>query len=189
MKYLTLLIAAILILVTIEAKSQNFQRTVKVSNEIAYSSLIPGFTTYKNTNQRVENIFKTQKDKFGLDKESEMKLLKTEVDKTGTVHYRFAQTYKNIPVEGVQYLFHQKPGNKLTSNGYVATGLDIDTRPVISENNVINSALNEVAAKVYMWDSPDAEKMLRLITKDPNATYYPKPELVIVGPYLNPEIK
>ena len=45
---------------------------------------------------------------FGLNGNSDLVLSRTETDKLGLTHYRYYQTYLNIPVENSMYLAIQK---------------------------------------------------------------------------------
>jgi len=94
-------------------------------------------------------------------------------------HYRLQQMYKGIPIEGVQYLLHEKNGLIETANGNVVTGLDLNTMPSISEEAALQTLLNEIGANKYAWESENWENLLKDQSQDENATYFPKGELVI----------
>src|SRR5215217_1320397 len=62
-------------------------------------------------------IFKQQPELIGLKSNDEMKFMKTRTDAAGNVHNRFAQYYKGVRVEMVEYLVHEKKGKVYLING------------------------------------------------------------------------
>ena len=107
------------------------------------------------------------------------RLLKTEQDNIGYTHYRFQQQFKGIPLDGVQFLLHEKNGKLTSANGNFFSGLDINTTANILKEEAIQRAIEFVGAEKYLWNNPKEEQFLKTIKKDINATYYPKAELVI----------
>jgi Zn-dependent metalloprotease len=106
-------------------------------------------------------------------------LLKKEQDDIGFTHYRFQQQFNGIPLDGVQFLLHEKNGKLTSANGNFYSGLNINTTASISKQEAIQKAIQFVGAEKYLWDNPKEEQFLKTIKKDLNATYYPKAELVI----------
>jgi Zn-dependent metalloprotease len=106
-------------------------------------------------------------------------LLKKEQDNIGFTHYRFQQHFKGVPLDGVQFLLHEKNGKLTSANGNFYSGLDINITPSISKQEAIQKAIQFVGAEKYLWDNPKEEQFLKTIKKDINATYSPKAELVI----------
>ena len=123
------------------------------------------FTTFSS------KLLITPNDTFGL--------LKKEQDNIGFTHYRFQQHFKGVPLDGVQFLLHEKNGKLTSANGDFFSGLDINTTASISKQEAIQKAIQFVGAEKYLWDNPKEEQFLKTIKKDLNATYYPKAELVI----------
>ncbi|MEY4964061.1 MAG: hypothetical protein RLZZ323_1380 [Bacteroidota bacterium] len=107
------------------------------------------------------------------------RLLKTEQDDIGFTHYRFQQQFKGIPLDGVQFLLHEKNGRLTSANGNFFSGLDINTTAYISKQEAIQKAIDFTGAEKYLWNNPKEEQFLKTIKKDINATYYPNAELVI----------
>ena len=115
-------------------------------------------------------------------------LLKKEQDDIGFTHYRFQQQFNRIPLDGVQFLLHEKNGKLTSANGNFYSGLNINTTASISKQEAIQKAIQFVGAEKYLWDNPKEEQFLKTIKKDVNATYSPKAELVIApvnGIYVN----
>lgn len=50
--------------------------------------------------------------------------------------------------------------------------------PRLSKQEAIKNALDFTGAKVYKWEIPAEEALLKEITHDKNATYYPQPSLI-----------
>jgi Zn-dependent metalloprotease len=119
--------------------------------------------------------------KFMLPSASGFKLLSTEKDALGMVHYRYQQTINAIPVEGMMYLVHTKNGLVESISGDLLDRLSAPTSPEIDKESAITSALKYVNATEYKWQSEVAEKALQENTSNTNATYYPQPNLVYVA--------
>lgn len=126
-----------------------------------------------------KRIFEFHKDAFGLGEYDKMKLIKSDKDKIGFTTHRYQQYYKGIPVDGAVYLVHEKNGKAVKANGKLVRSLDKNTIPSISPEEAIQKALLYMNASKYMWEDTEAEKMLKKIKADINATYYPDPKLVM----------
>ena len=96
-----------------------------------------------------------------------------------TTHQRYQQYYKGVKVEGAEYLAHGKSGNIETINGNYQDISIPSIAPSLTEQQALSKALSFVKAAKYKWEDPAMEKFLKENTKNPNATYYPKGELVI----------
>jgi Zn-dependent metalloprotease len=124
-------------------------------------------------------LFEYYKEAFGLSKNDVMKIKKQETDKLGYTHYRFQQYYQGIPVRAGEYIIHAKDGNAYTGNGKLVKGINISISPNINSDDAIEKAMAYTAAQSYMWESAAEENLLKKMKNDLNATYYPKPELMI----------
>lgn len=148
--------------------------------QIAQSGRTTEWVTFKQDLQIIpENIFNNYKEAFGLAYNDEMKILKQESDNIGFVHYRFQQYYKNIPIRSAIYIIHAKGGKAVSGNGKLVKGIELNNTAQITPEQAIEKAISFISAKKYMWQDSSSEKMLKQIQNDPNATYYPTPELVI----------
>ena len=96
---------------------------------------------------------------FGLNANSDLVLLRTETDKLGLTHYRYYQTYHNIPVENSMYIAHTKSGKLTSMSGTIVTQFDskMDQKigASLSSAQAINAALNYVHAEKYAWQDAD----------------------------------
>src|SRR5690349_17964914 len=64
------------------------------------------------------------KNLFGLNPGSDLVLVKTESDKLGFTHYRFYQSYKNIPVDKTLFIAHTRNGVLQSLSGTIVTEFD-----------------------------------------------------------------
>jgi Zn-dependent metalloprotease len=102
-------------------------------------------------------------------------------DKLGHIHYRYQQTYQGIPIEGSYMVMHTNANMVYAINGDYFSNKHFYKGAVQAEKMALLSALLEYPAKKYKWELPDEEKRLKIETGDPNASYYPKGELVYVA--------
>lgn len=105
-------------------------------------------------------------------------LLNMERDKIGFTHYRFQQTFNNIPVEGTMYIVHVKNGRIVSMNGLLFDNLNLSTKQSVSESLALNKALSYMDAVSYRWQSEAYENMIKQQTGNPLASWFPKGELV-----------
>lgn len=101
-------------------------------------------------------------------------------DRLGYVHFRYQQYIKGYPVEFSIYLVHVKNGKIYSMNGFVPDQINLITQFEITENEALNKAKEYIGADVYQWELPSLEMHLKKETSNPNASYYPKAEKVII---------
>jgi len=81
--------------------------------EIAKPASIPGWIRFKE-NIRLndpEQFFEINREAFGLDNNINMILIRVKSDEIGFTHYRYQQKYKDINVEGCEFIVHEKNRN------------------------------------------------------------------------------
>ena len=127
----------------------------------------------------LENGIPTINQALGLEDEYSWKLLSVEEDKFGYRHYRLRQTFASYSVEGTMYIVHTKNGLIQSANGEYASSISQISPPSITEKQALTNAINNVGASVYKWQLPGANEHIKIELNDPNATYFPKGELVI----------
>jgi Zn-dependent metalloprotease len=101
-------------------------------------------------------------------------------DEIGMVHERMTQTYNDIPVESGEYIIHSRNGIVQSANGMWFDGIALNTNPAVSKSDAIDKAISFVNATTYRWESAADEAMLKRVKRNPDASYYPSGELVIV---------
>jgi Zn-dependent metalloprotease len=109
----------------------------------------------------------------------EFKLISEEKDESGVTHKRFQQYYKGIKVEYAQVLLHGKNNFIEVMNGDFQLINIHSVKPILNANMALEKSLKQIGATKYKWEDPRCENNIKLNTNDPNATYYPKAELVI----------
>ena len=109
------------------------------------------------------------------------KLLSTERDQLGMIHYRYQQTVNGIAIEGTMYILHTKNGIIQSMNGDLLDHLNAPVSASVNKFAAITSALNFINALEYKWQNAEADKALQENTGKQNATYYPQPELVYIA--------
>ncbi len=127
------------------------------------------------------DLFIKQKERFHLSNYDDMKVVRTEKDKLGYTHTRFNQYYNGVKVEGAEYIVHEKDGLIEKANGIIIPGINIGVTPLFTEEQALNTALEYVDAQIYLWQSPEAEALLKQQKKDGKASWYPKGELVLIS--------
>lgn len=99
-----------------------------------------------------DSFFLKNKDAFGLGSESNMELIQVWNDDLGYNHYKFQQKYKDLKIEGAEYILHEKDNRISFANGRIVNDIEINTIPVLSKSEALNKALNEKPAEKYGWE-------------------------------------
>ncbi|MBV9963705.1 MAG: M4 family metallopeptidase [Parafilimonas sp.] len=175
MKKQVLLITALLAFVSGFAQSFKLKSHAGVSD--AYN--------FVGVNQKIQFSPAAAKTIFGLNASSNLVLAKTEADKLGFIHYRFYQSYNNIPVDKSMFVVHTKNGILYSTNGTVVTEFaDVTDKAhaSVSADRAVSIAIANVAAKLYAWQDAGMQQRRKDQTNNVKATYYPKAELVFYNP-------
>ena len=147
---------------------------------------VPSFIRFDaNTDVNHENFFEKLKDEFGFQADDKFLLLKTTKDKMGFTHYKYNQQYKGIVVHGVQYIIHEKNAVATAANGKFIPTLSLNINPTVSKDEAVKKAETALNLGKYKWQDENLEKELKERTKNPKASYYPKPSLVLEPLYGN----
>ena len=109
-----------------------------------------------------------------------MQLAKSEADHLGWKHHRYYQHHQGVRVEGGTYILHEKEGQVKKANGHLFKNIGVNTTPFLDEGEVLEKALKAFPAERYAWENPISEKIRQRIQKDPLATHFPRPELVVM---------
>ena len=133
------------------------------------------------------SVFTEAPDLLGLTERDELRLMKTNIDEAGNKHYKFAQYYNGVRIEGIEQLSHERNGKIHLVNGDFIPGLNVNVIPAISAQQAIEIALAAYPAEKYMWEDDKKEAAFKAKKKEPNATLYPTPELLLVK--INPKEK
>ncbi len=119
-----------------------------------------------------------------LGAKDELKPISKNIDKTGMRHYRYQQTHNGIPVEWAVCLIHEKNARVTHANNSLIPELNLSTTPVINEADALQTALEYTNAVLYAWEDETHERTLGQAVRNPNATFHPSGQLVIIDPQL-----
>ena len=120
------------------------------------------------------------RDQLQLSTEDQMVQTKTEADELGFVHEKYQQYYKGIKVEHATYSVHARQGVVQSISGQFEKVRGLNTTPSLNASAALQRAVQFVGAKEYMWQDAVEEAGLKKAENDPNASYKPKGELVVV---------
>lgn len=140
-----------------------------------------GWIEFRKENPyHADKLFIEQPELLNMQADDEMRLWKTNTDKAGNHHYKFAQYYKGVRVEGIEQITHERNGRLSLANGDFVATLNLNTIPAISPEASLQTVLQHFPAEKYLWE--DEKEVARFKNKknDEKASLYPAPELLIV---------
>ncbi|MEZ4857664.1 MAG: M4 family metallopeptidase [Flavobacteriaceae bacterium] len=106
-----------------------------------------------------------------------------EKDKRGTVHKKWQQYFKGIKVEFAVVALHGKNNNvEFLTSEYYPISDSFNTTPSITAETAFQKALQQIGAKNYMWEYPEAALEMDNYQK-------PSGELVLLPVYETNEVK
>ena len=107
-------------------------------------------------------------------------VLKSENDNLGYTHTRYTLQYNGVEVARRQIISHVKDGKLVSLNGEMSEPKSPSNSVTLSEAVALSNALKYVGAEKYMWENKAEEAHMRQVLEDPNFTYYPKGEQIIL---------
>lgn len=116
---------------------------------------------------------------LGLSKRDRMIFSDVRTDAYGFSHHRYQQYFQQYPVEGAMYILHARDGIITHANGKLIRDIHVADSPAVSAGQAIELAKQHMGAARYAWENPKLEERIKMIKRDPAATFYPTPELVI----------
>lgn len=126
-----------------------------------------------------DQVFIQAPELLSLTPGSELKIMRTNTDAAGNRHFKYAQYYNGVRLEGVETAVHERNGRVHLVNGNSVPDVFVTTQPSISSEQAISQALGAFPAEVYIWQ--DAREQKRYQDKHgDHASLYPQPELLIV---------
>lgn len=138
----------------------------------AYIQVRPGY----NISQ--QNSIEWLKDALNANSRCSFSLIRSIQDELGYTHERYQQYYDGFPVETGIYILHFKNGLLQSANGVFYDSLQSSYSVNINENTALQKALEYIGADKYMWQIPELEQHFKVEQRNPDATYYPKGQLV-----------
>lgn len=131
----------------------------------------------ESVNVAPENHAAWLKEVFELPAEFTLQFNRRMTDQLGWDHYTYNVLYKNIEVRHNVINVHMKGSRVISVNAELYKVLGSAT-PSMGVDQSVEAALNFVNAERYKWQMPEEERLLKYENNDPNATYYPRPELM-----------
>lgn len=110
----------------------------------------------------------------------EFVFVKSESDFLGFEHETYQQKVSGIPVEFGIFKLHLRNESVISANGLSSTNIQVSTIPLVSEDNARQLAIQAIGAKSYKWENQAEENHLKIETNNPQATYFPFGELVLI---------
>lgn len=162
---------------------KNAQKKIPEASQIAYreGKTLPSYIRLKEYKDiDIKNWKNWLSKSLKLNPDIGFSLQNLQPDSKGGVHYRFIQTYKNIPVFGKTYIVHTKNNMLISVNGDIIPSVENNAVAAIDEEKALKYALKYFDAEIYKWLIPAEETMLKRISGNTEATYYPKGELYFV---------
>lgn len=144
---------------------------------------LPGFIEFNKGSQIKQSDFANWSGTaLNLPIHASFQAYSVETDDLGFTHTRYRQYVNGVPVHGTMVITHAKNGVIESVNGDYFTNFQsgYSRAAVISEATALQAALNKVNAKSYMWENKAVEASLRTALQQPDFSYEPKGELVIV---------
>jgi Zn-dependent metalloprotease len=150
-----------------------YQKDFKKPTFVEFSSSSANFRL------AVSNPVEVMKQALMLRAEDNLVSIKQESDQIGFVHTKYQQTYKGVPVQGGEYIAHQKAGKLDCISGIFMDVKELSVTPSLTEAGALAKALAFVGATKYKWENKEELAALRAAFEDPNFNYDPKGKLVI----------
>jgi bacillolysin len=138
------------------------------------------FLKFNSSKPKLLDAQKILKDSLKLSGDNSFSLKEKKQDEIGFTHLKYQQYFKNIKVEHGVYSVHGKNNEIDYMLGNFMPLKDIKITPTIGPDESITMALKYIGAKSYLWEDKAEEELLRKTENLTDATYFPKPELVII---------
>ncbi len=153
------------------AKAISYQRDTKLPNFVRFS---------QDENITAENFVDWAMYSFNLPSTATLKPYSVEKDELGFTHTRYKEYVNGFLVEGSMVITHSKDGKLKTVNGDYYQAMNSSYSASLSEATALQYALKKVNAQRYMWENEAFEKQEQPSTNNPNFTFKPNGELVVV---------
>ena len=105
----------------------------------------------------------------GIESES-LKIVSIRKDKDGVTHNKYSQSYKGLEVYGTTYIIHSKNDFVTSSNGYLASNIELSTSPQIDEAKAVSIAKKAMIGNKYFDDRVKPVELLVIDRAFPKVT-------------------
>ncbi len=118
---------------------------------------------------------------LGLSADDQMVPVSTKKDDFGTLHHRYQQHHRGIPVERAYYTLHGHADQITLAHGHIANGLDLLTQPTLSLEEARQQLLGHLSDAYLAHQDSYWESDLRRELEDSSATWLPQGRLLIMA--------
>ncbi len=144
-------------------------------------NILPAFVQYRDdAAPDVPYFLAYMQKKFRLPSAYSFSPTQVENDPEGWRHVKYQMLVNGVPVLNGIFVLHLWNEKVKKFNGYVFNNIYVATNPGVNEPFALNAALADVGATTYKWQLPGEEEFLKQESKNPQATFYPKGELIII---------
>lgn len=153
-------------------KNSEIVRINEITGKIKYALLNDRLLITKE--QTIPYLLKV----LELSSSYKLQQLKDEYDEIGFDHLRYQILYNEIPILGGIIIAHIKDQRLHSFNGEIFGVSEDINQNLYPENFCLSKALETVGAKIYNWQLPEEEALIKVIKDNKNATWFPKGELM-----------
>ena len=141
------------------AKAQEIENSVK--QKVAGNNGNPSLIVFtKSSNYSLSQSKQLLKQQLKLGQYDDFKKIKSETDKMGYVHEKHQQYFKGVKVEFGTYMLHSKKGKVESMSGEFYDTDNVAVIPKLTKAQGLQSAMNHLNAKSYLWQDAAASKEL-----------------------------
>lgn len=154
----------------------------------SYDSIYNYYIFKPDISITVSELISQSTSSFRLSNSDILHLERIRTDDLGLKKYKYSQYYNNVKVEDSQ--FHIQADNSnipISANGELSYDISINTTPSISSSQAIDLAIDYANASKYFWEDTVYENTIKDITNNPDTSYYPSAELVIINLNASPK--
>jgi Zn-dependent metalloprotease len=156
-------------------------------SQVIDTSYLSGYDQTTNYYFFKKNIFdlnskELKSECFKVQEDLKLKFYKEKVDELGMIHKRYIQTFHDVPIFGTEFFVHcNNSGFPIRAKGKLLSQLNLNHTPTIEPENAIRLAVDACGAERYVWQDSISETNLKEETNNRDASYFPKPQLVVVS--------
>lgn len=132
-----------------------------------------------------DNVMPWLQKVLGMKNTDQLVWSRSESDELGMSHSFYQQVYQGVPVEHGYYRVHTLNGEVVSVNGAFYSLGNINVNASVSAESAIQFAKTFIGASVYKWELEGEEEFIKWESGDPNATFAPQPQLVIISKNAN----
>jgi Zn-dependent metalloprotease len=174
MKIITSLLLTLCCSSLLFSQSQEHLKTSVIKQDGNWIKLLP------DADIEPAQFFNYFHEDLGLDQSFTFELIEESTDNLGFSHHRYQEHFDGYPIEGGIYILHVKNGVVNNANGKLIRQIPQTGKVVVSAEDALNIAKAHMDTGKFYWEIPEMETRIKHIKNDPNATFFPKAELVYV---------